>query len=195
MKTNTAWVSESERAHGANWREWLGHLKGTPAVGIELGSFMGESAEWMLSNIFTHPNSRYVCVDTFQGSDEHRIAGIDCSTIEADCRERLAQFGSRVEIECAFSHDALLQRTQYMGQFDVVYVDAAHDAQNVLRDAVLAYEVLKVGGVMIFDDYQWAVFSDPTLCPKMAVDAFISCYGRQLEVIGMGAQVAVRKIA
>lgn len=194
MKINTAWISESEKAHGENWRAWLGHLKDTTARGLELGTFMGESAEWMLTNIFTHPKSQYVCVDTFGGSVEHHVAGIDCSTLEADTIERLAPFGSRVEILRGFSHDALAVLRSMDREFEFVYVDAAHDSMNVLRDAVFAFDVLVPGGVMIFDDYTWKVFPHDVDCPRLAIDSFVACYARQIEVIGMGAQLAIRKL-
>lgn len=190
MKENTAWNSEHEKAHGANWREWLGHLKDTPATGLELGVWLGESAEWMLDNIFTHPNSCYIGVDTFEGSVEHHLAGIDCSTIYADAQERLARFGKRCTLTKAMSH-----HHGWTTPLDFVYVDAAHDAMNVLRDAVLHFEYLKVGGVMVFDDYAWEVMPLPIDRPQQAIDAFVACYARKLEVIGMGWQLAVKKVA
>ncbi len=190
---NTAWVSENEKAHGTNWRAWLKHLKDKPASGIEVGTWMGESAEWMLDNVFTHPESTYFCVDTFRGSDEHALAGIDCTNIERDARERLARFGERVRFCVGESH-VWLRRLHGL-TFDFIYVDAAHDAMNVLRDAVLGFELLAVGGVMIFDDMLWKIMPHAVDCPELAINSFIQCYARRLEVIGMGWQCAVRKIA
>lgn len=190
MNTNTAWVSENERAHGDNWRKWLGHLRGKPVVGLELGTWMGESAEWMLANIFTHPASLYVGVDTFEGSEEHHLAGIDCSGIYNDAKERLARFGSRSQLIKSFSH-----KHGWTVPLDFCYIDAAHDAINVLRDSVLHFEYLKVGGIMLWDDYEWAVMPHTIDRPKIAVDAFVECYGRKLEIIGKGWQLAARKLA
>lgn len=180
-----------EKAHGDNWREWLGHLKDVPAYGLECGTWMGESAEWALSHIFTHPDSHYICVDTFEGSAEHHLAGIDCSTIEADTRERLARFVPRFTIEKGYSNEVLRKFTG--AKLDFIYIDAAHDSFNVLRDAMLAFDLLKVGGVMIFDDLCWEVYPDPIDRPRMAIEAFVNCSARKLEVIGMGWQMAIRK--
>jgi predicted O-methyltransferase YrrM len=33
---------------------------------LEVGSYEGRSAVWLLSNILTHPTSRLYCVDTFR---------------------------------------------------------------------------------------------------------------------------------
>ncbi len=193
MKKNEAWVSECEKAHGANWREWLGHLKGTPATGVELGTWMGESAEWMLDNIFTDPLSRYVCVDTFEGSEEHHLAGIDCDSLLADTMERLSRFHDRKVIIRGLSQEVLKECAFSLVDFG--YIDAAHDAMSVMRDAVLLFDILKVGGIMVFDDYAWTVMPDPVDCPKLGVDGFIAAYARRLEIIGWGYQAAVKKIA
>ena len=187
--------TEFARAHGPKWEKWIGHLRNKPACGIELGTWMGESAEWALDHIFTHDRSCYVCVDTFEGSEEHYLAGIDCSTIEADARKRLSRFHN-VAINKGYSSDILrMLKSSGFGPVDFVYVDAAHDAMNVLRDAVLAFDMLKVGGIMVFDDYEWKVYPDEIDRPKLAVDSFISCYARSLEIIGLGWQVAVVKTA
>ena len=187
--------SEHEKAHGANWRKWIGHLKDTPALGLELGTWRGESAEWMLENIFTHPESHYTCADTFEGSVEHHLAGIDCSQLEQETRARLAPFGNRVLIEVGRSDAVLrwLKTNLDVKPFDFIYVDAAHDALNVLRDAVLAFDLLAEGGVMVFDDFGWEVMPSELDRPKIAVEAFVSCYGKQLQVIGMGWQLAVKR--
>ena len=188
--------SEFAKVHGANWTKWLGHLKDVPACGIELGTWEGDSAEWALANILTHPLSQYICVDTFEGSEEHRLAGIDCSGMFDRVSARLQKFGNRADVRPDYSHHALLTHWARSGEtIDFAYIDAAHDAMNVLRDSVLVFELLKAGGIMIWDDYTWNVFPQAVDCPKIAIDSFLSCYARQLEVIALGYQVCVRKTA
>lgn len=197
MSNNPAEFSANVgHAHGPNWLKWVGHLAGQPAHGLELGMWRGEFAEWLLDNILTHPSSRYTGVDTFEGSEEHRLAGIDCSDLEARARGRLAHFGGKVEVVALPTNDALrfvLSRPEPV--YDFVYCDAAHDAMNVLRDSVLAFELLKTGGIFVWDDYQWTVMEQEIDRPRIAIDAFLSCYARRVEVIGLGWQVAAKKIA
>lgn len=179
------------KGHGPNWAKWLGHLRGQPAVGIEIGTFRGESAEWALDNIFTHPDSRLHCIDPFTGSAEHTARNIDCTTCESDTRARLARFGDRVTINKGYSHEFL---RAFQGKVDSIYVDGDHSGRGVLRDAVLGLDLLKVGGVMIFDDYNWHDMPDPLDCPKQAIDAFLQLNSRQIEVLSpRGWQVAIRK--
>ena len=70
---------------------------------------------------------------------------------------------------------------------DLVYVDGSHQAADVLVDAVLGFKLLKVGGVIAFDDYLWSEAlpsgRDPLRCPKPAIDAFVNLNFRKLEVL------------
>lgn len=196
MNTPTWNSGEHEKAHGANWRKWLGHLKDTPACGLELGTWKGESAEWMLNSIFTHEMSEYYCIDTFAGSEEHHLAGIDCSKLEEETRARLAPYQNRVVIFKGESHQSLHEMCVIRElKLDFVYIDAAHDAMNVLRDAVLAFDILKVGGILVFDDLTWTVMPNAIDCPRMAIEALVACYAKQVEVIGMGSQLALKRTA
>lgn len=187
--------SEQHKAHGARWLDWLAPFAGKPVVGIELGTWLGESAEWFMEHVLTHPMASLRCVDTFLGSDEHRLAGIDCSTNEAAAWRRLERFKPRVSLHRRRTDEALLDPEFRRAIASFVYVDAAHDAMNVLRDSVLAFDLLQVGGVLIWDDYEWTVMPEEVDRPRIAVDSFLDCYARRLEVIGVGWQVAVRKLS
>jgi predicted O-methyltransferase YrrM len=185
----------TDHAHAANWRKWLGHLAGKPDVrGCEIGVFKGESAEWMLENIFTHETARYYCVDTWAGGTEHVRDGVDMMQVRMEAMERLAPLMQRAVIYQAESHGFLSKIET--GYFDFIYIDGAHDAQNVLRDAVLGWECLKVGGVMIFDDYLWEDMPDALDRPRRAIDAFWNCYQRQAQMLSVCNewQVALKKI-
>lgn len=73
--------------------------------------------------------------------------------------------GSRIRALTLTSYSAhgLLPSSAY----DFVYVDGNHSTVGVMSDALLAWRVLKVNGVVIFDDYGG-------ICNvKVALDAFI----------------------
>lgn len=160
-------------------------------VGLEVGTFMGESAECFCENIFNHPTARFYCVDSFEGSPEHKVAGIDCSKLEEQAKERLSRF-SQCKIIKGYSHEVLRGCTE---KLDWAYCDAGHDSMNVLRDSVLLFDLLKPGGILVWDDNLWEVFPNPLDCPKLAIDAFLNIYSRQIEVIQAGTwQVCVKKI-
>jgi hypothetical protein len=57
----------------------------------------------------------------------------------------------------------------------------------------LAWPLLKPGGLLGFDDYGWRGVSDPTHCPALAIDAFLSVMRRCLTEVHRGYQIWVRK--
>ena len=184
--------TETAKAHGKNWRKWLNHLSGRPDVkGLEIGTFEGESATWMCFNIFSHPLAEYICVDPFTGNEEHKIGGVDCSRLEERATAALLPF-PQCRIIKALSGETLPGLDH---EFDFVYVDGAHDAMNVLRDSVMAFEILKPGGILVWDDYEWTVMPNANDRPKPAIDAFLGIYAGHIQVLEpKGWQVACKKL-
>ena len=86
------------------------------------------------------------------------------------------------------------------GEFDLIYIDGSHQASDVLVDAILSFELLKLGGVMIFDDYIWKEANlkaiDLLRSPKIAIDAFTTIFARKLRIIPAESnyQVYVEKV-
>ena len=187
-------ISMQSTVHAVNWKRWLGHLAGKPrVVGLEVGTFQGESAEWMCQNICTDPSASYWCVDHFEGSVEHHEASIDCRDLEKDTRERLARF-PQAHILKGYSQDVLRRLVWLLERLDFCYIDGSHTAQDVLRDAVLCYDLLKPGGILIFDDVEWHDMPRELDQPKPGVDAFLSAYAASIEVLEpRGWQIAVKK--
>jgi predicted O-methyltransferase YrrM len=71
--------------------------------------------------------------------------------------------------------------------FDLIYVDGSHHATDVLQDAILGFQLLRVGGLLIFDDYLWRLEPDGQQdsfnMPKPAIDAFVNIFQRKLRVL------------
>jgi len=190
MNPQPARLSETDEVHGPKWEQWLAHLKGKPAVGLEIGTCRGESAESMCTRVFTDPKSLYYCVDTFEGSPEYDKA-IKFSEVETAARERLKGF-KQVAILKGTSAEVL---KKFKTPLDSVYIDGGHDSLNVIRDSVMAFDLLKVGGVMIWDDYGWTLMPNEIDRPKFAIDFFLKTYAKHLNVIHKAWQVAAVKIS
>jgi predicted O-methyltransferase YrrM len=170
------------------WRPALARWKGKPGVHyLEIGSYEGRSAVWMLENILTDPTATLTAIDVFDGPyTEKYVANIN--------RTGAAK---KVTTITDFSQHAL--RELQPDSYDIIYIDGSHAKQDVLEDAVLSWRLLKEGGLMIFDDYRWAgcfvegTSDRPSDFPKTAIDAFVACFGDQLEVIHNSYQILVRK--
>jgi glycosyltransferase involved in cell wall biosynthesis/predicted O-methyltransferase YrrM len=158
---------------------------------LEIGSFEGRSACWFLQNILTHPTSTLCCVDTFEGSAEH--AGLDLSKLYDRFQENIRPFASRVRVFREPSIKALSRLQQEPVRFDVIYVDGSHMAVDVLTDAALSFSLLKVNGLLIFDDYGFPLGKTEWEKPKVAIDAFLKVFGQKCELVHQGYQLVVRK--
>ena len=175
------------------WTQMLNHLAGRPAVrALEIGCFEGRATCWLLAHIFYGPDAGIDCIDTFEGSDEYGPLGIDIAGVRERFEANIAPWRERVHLYVGRSADVLRGLD---GSYDLVYVDGSHAAADVITDAVLAWPRLAAGGVMIFDDYAWTVFARPERNPRLGVDAFRGAFAGHYELLHVGYQLAVRKLA
>jgi predicted O-methyltransferase YrrM len=169
-------------------------LAGTPLRMLEIGCHQGRSAVWMLENVLTHPESRMTCVDPF--IDIADGTSSSPGTRELFTRNVIGNFPDKVELHVGYSSRVLKSPPLMAQQFDIIYVDGDHHAVNVLEDAVLAFRLLRVNGIMIFDDYLGGgidMFGD---CNALtAINAFMNFYGAYLRVVAVGYQLVVFKTA
>ena len=78
--------------------------------------------------------------------------------------------------------------------YDFIYIDGDHDADQVLRDAIHAFEVLNPKGIIAFDDYEYFPQYPDYKKPKTAIDSFISCYADQINIIRCHKQCWIQKL-
>ena len=174
---------------------WRQVLKQHPAGKLlEIGSYEGRSACFLIEECARERPIELHCIDTWAGGVEHNADGM--AQVEARFDANIALARATAAHPVAFhthrsaSHPALIQLLAAGGgeRFDLVYVDGSHQAPDVLADAVLAFQLLKVGGVLIFDDYLWSMEAagaqDAHNMPKAAIDAFVNVFQRKLTVLG-----------
>lgn len=164
---------------------------------LEIGSFEGRSTVWLVENAL-EDGGEIVCVDTWEGGEEHVRQGVNMNYAEQnfDYNMRVLKdnFQNRwVDKVKAKSKDALIHFHIIERTFDFIYIDGSHVAADVMTDACLAWPLLKPGGVMVFDDYRWGEPIPETHKPKLAVDAFIAIFQEQLYVVNSGYQMIIQK--
>lgn len=164
------------------WEKTLGHLRGRPGINyLEIGVLEGRSALWMLENILTDPTAKMTCIDIFPGQlREKFLANLRMS----GSYEKATVIKGRSQVELRYLP---------LNYFDIVYIDGSHLAQNVLSDAVLSWELLKTGGIMIFDDYKFKKLP-PEVRPRIAIDSFVNAFNSDVEIIHRGYQVILKKL-
>ncbi len=178
------------------WTETLAEYRSTPNLSfLEIGSFEGRSAVWLLENILTNPTSVLTCIDTWQGSFEHHSTGLDFNKIEQNFDHNIQVSGQASQVKKIKGLSAIELKRLQIYSYDFVYIDASHKASNVLEDAVLSWQLLKVGGVIIFDDYVWEPQYAKIDSPQIAIDAFVTCYADKLKVLRKGMQMTIQKVS
>lgn len=129
-------------------------LAGKPIVYVEIGCWGGASASWVANNVLTHPESLGFGVDPYY-PDPPRHPKEEVDRIMAMAHERLEPIGRRwtwVREESFHGLRTVAQKLQGR-PVDVLYVDGLHWAWGALTDFALAWPMLRVGSIVIFDDY------------------------------------------
>jgi hypothetical protein len=181
--------------HFPTWAKLLGPYRALAARVIEVGSWEGRSALFFLNFL---PHCRIVCIDTFEGSEEHfahpEAFAHDLPEVERRFDANLAPFADRVEKIKASSAIALAELGIEGRRFDIAYVDGSHRAADVYSDGVLTWSMLDRGGTMIFDDYEWEYMPDPRSNPRLGIDSFLSTFEGQYRIADRGYQIALEKL-
>ena len=119
---------------------------------VEVGSWKGRSAAYMAVAIANSGKDiSFTCVDTWQGSADHREKGIDCSNLFSQFVKNTAGLkigpirGESVK-EAAYFDDSSL---------DFVFLDASHNKEAVAADIRAWRPKLKPDGVLAGDDLPW----------------------------------------
>lgn len=164
------------------WFSVLAPLREEPVNVLEIGSFEGRSAVVFLSYL---PRSTITCIDTFAGSAE----------VEARFDHNVAGYGSRVaklKGRAAGRLDAL--RTPEPA-FDIVYLDADKRRDGVFALSALAWPLLRVGGLFLWDDLRYGLDKPSAERPRDAIKLFQSSFATCLSVLNADRQFIVRKTA
>jgi predicted O-methyltransferase YrrM len=176
-----------------NIRKSLEYWINKPVNMLEVGSFEGRSSVWFLTEVLTDPDSKITCVDWFNGSEEHEHDGLDVSNIQKIFESNIEQTGVAGKVTKLIGKSQEILRTLPIDNFQIIYIDGSHKASDVLEDAVLSFRLLKSGGVMMFDDYEWPRNQPETEKPKLGIDSFLTAYAGQFEILHKSGQVHIRK--
>ena len=120
---------------------------------VEIGSWKGASAAYMAVEIINSgKNIKFDCVDTWKGSIEH---GLHATTQQ---EELYITFLKNIEpvknyITAYRTYSTEAAKLYKDNSLDFVFIDAAHDYDNVLADITAWYPKVKTGGIIAGHDY------------------------------------------
>jgi hypothetical protein len=140
-------------------QQYLELLDATPEGGtfVELGCYKGKSTSFI--GVEIHKRKRdinFFAVDSFQGAtnstDANEVKAYDgISEIEESYTYNIAQIGNKIKTIVSLSHEA----SQYFDDksVDVLFVDAGHSREAVMKDIDCWLPKMKPNGIMAGHDY------------------------------------------
>lgn len=168
---------------------WIGFVPQTtePIRYLEIGVLCGNNVLSVETLYASHPDSVLVCVDPWIDYGDYPEYKGKITTYYDMFEQNTAHIAKKLEVHRNFSHRVV--PTFEDNSFDLVYVDGNHEPHYVLEDATLAFRKLKVGGWLVFDDYE-----GPDV--PVGIHAFIDGFKRCIHPhVGLrGCQAFVRKL-
>jgi predicted O-methyltransferase YrrM len=147
---------------------------------LEIGTFEGTGLVEMLKIV---PGSTATVIDFWENYYEtdnllkvKTIVNYKTNT-ESNFYENTKIFKDRIKVLKGKSNEMLLTLNE---KFDFIYIDGSHKCMDVYFDAIIAYELLKIGGIIAFDDYRFNK-GDILNSPYEAIEYFRK--ERNLELI------------
>lgn len=150
-------ITASVLMHGIN--------KILPKRIIEVGSWKGHSANFMAKVCSQYTTDlEIICIDTFLGSVEHythpeysqglprknNIVNLLDTFLSNTIHENNTDYITPFPID---SNSGFLVLRDWGIVADMIYIDGSHDYRSVTQDIINYRQLLRKGGIMIFDDY------------------------------------------
>jgi predicted O-methyltransferase YrrM len=177
-----------------DWFGILNKLKNKKFDYLEIGSFEGNSALFILEYF---KNSNLVCVDQWKqlyesdGTKEgYEKFSIDL--IEKNFDNNLKDYVGRFT-KNKISSDLFFNENDK--QFDIIFVDGSHYADDVANDCINSWLVLKKNGILILDDFFWKGYDDLKDNPAYAINKFLKKIKNDYKIISLTKfQLHLKKI-
>lgn len=147
---------------------------------LEIGAYEGRSTCWLIENMDDY--GTVYSIDPYSDTPEIEARFVD--------NTREAVKGTSI-ISCLVkdkSYNALAKMITQGQEFDFIYIDGDHDPATTLIDASMAWGLLKSGGVMLFDDYEYP--HEPT---KQGILGFMQGLVGKYDLVLQNYQLAVKK--
>jgi len=148
---------------------------------LEVGCFEGRATIFLCENILQE-GTNYDIVDTFiYNNFTHNIS-----------HHPQINFN----ISKGYSQHVLPTLVEQNKQYDFIYIDASHRADDTFVDAYYAHKMLNKGGILIFDDFGWKDPNAPHAVnsPELGIRMFFSMYDNYYKLIMSGYQIGAEKI-
>lgn len=118
---------------------------------LELGSWLGTSIKFFAQKC---PNANLICIDTWQGSPEHQNSKEVLNVLYKTFLVNTLHLKNRLVPLKTNTIDGMSIVEHFNIEPDVIYIDAAHDYDSVLKDLETSYNLWPKAQI-IGDDINW----------------------------------------
>lgn len=145
---------------------------------LEIGSHEGMS---LLNVLEQYKNVRATCIDMWSDI-----------VVEKVFDENFKNFQNLEKIK-SDSIIALRKLNDNNREFDYIYIDGLHEGTHVLIDAIQSFKLLKINGIIIFDDFMQ---HDKSLLYKSyeGIYCFLKLFKKQIKILYFQNILVVKKI-
>jgi len=176
------------------WHEILAPYRDSKVRILEVGAFEGRSVVFLAEYL---PRSLIVAIDHFvlkKGWTSTQGITLPQDT-EISFDNNVSSYSDRIRKISMESVRGLSLLIEERAKFEIIYIDASHTARDVLSDALLAWRLLEIGGLMIFDDFLLDIchWDEGPVGP--GVIWFLRVFSGSYDWVHAGWQVVVRKTA
>jgi predicted O-methyltransferase YrrM len=147
---------------------------------LEIGSYEGRSAVWFIDNALAK-NGKLTCIDLdYQDLFDKNLD----ICLKNNTDKKLIKL-------TGYSYFHLSSLITQKKEFDLIYIDGSHKAKDVITDACLSWYLLKLNGILIFDDY---LLQNNDVNAKIAIDLFVDMFKANIKYLYIGDQFIIQKI-
>lgn len=155
---------------------------------LEVGCYEGLSSFYVLSE-YKFVNAFFLDIWDMPNPNSKTLSP-NFDLIEKAFDQNLSGFNfKKMKNDSVISMRKLLKENVH---FDFIYIDGSHNGEDILSDAIEAFKILKVNGLMFFDDFLQHD-DNRILQSYVGIDKFLSLYSDYLKIEYFQNNLVVRK--
>ena len=155
---------------------------------LEVGCYEGLSSFYVLSE-YKSVNAFFLDIWDVPNPNSKTLSH-NFGLIEKAFDQNLSGFDfKKMKNDSVISMRKLLKENVH---FDFIYIDGSHNGEDILSDAIEAFKILKVDGLMFFDDFLQHD-DNRILQSYVGIDKFLSLYSDYLKIEYFQNNLVVRK--
>jgi tetratricopeptide (TPR) repeat protein len=157
---------------------------------LEIGCGDGRATCWFLEEVLIHESAGITCIDPFVEDS----AADQTESVEARFDHNIGITGQAGKVTKLVGASAEKLRSLSSNTYNLIYIDGSTLASDVLTDAVLAWNLLKTNGLLVFADYSFDE-RNPDYNTKLGADAFMSCFAQQISLLHRSNLAILEKLS